>query len=86
MEISTLTKITDVIKIELAGHCIRHNDEIAHNLILWTPKTGKRNQNICRILKNDCDCEEEDEIRSLMMDRAGWKKMSRSGRARARLK
>ena len=89
-----LPKITDVIKerrLRLAGHCIRHNDEIAHNLILWTPKTGKRNRGrqpktFVDILKNDCDCEEEDEIRSLMMDRAGWKKMSRSGRARARLK
>ena len=42
-----LPKITDVIKdrrLRLAGHCIRHNDEIANNLILWTPKTGKRNR------------------------------------------
>ena len=83
-----LPKITDVVKerrLRLAGHCIRHNDEIAHNLILWTPKTGKRNRGrqpktFLVILKNDFDCEDEDEIRSLMMDRAGWKKTSRSGR------
>ena len=28
----------------IAGHCLRHNDEIAHNLILWGPKFCRRNQ------------------------------------------
>ena len=47
---------------------------------------GRQPKTCVDILNNDCDCEDEDEIRSLMMDRAGWKNMSRSGRARARLK
>ena len=29
--------------MRIAGHCLRHNDEIAHNLILWEPKFGMRN-------------------------------------------
>ena len=33
-------------------------------------------------LKNDCDCEEEDELNTLMMGREGWKVNSRSGRVR----
>ena len=34
------------------------------------------------ILKNDC---EEYELRTLMMDRKGWKAIARSGRVRTRL-
>ena len=39
--------ITDVIAIRrmrIAGHCLRHNDKIANNLILWGPKFGRRNR------------------------------------------
>ena len=35
-----LPKITDVIttrRLRIAGHCIRHDDEVAHDLILWQP-------------------------------------------------
>ena len=75
-----IPKISEVIKqriLRLAGHCIRHTDELAHNLILWTPKNGIRNRGsqpktFIEILKNDCDCEEEYELRTLMMDREGW--------------
>ena len=38
--------IIDVItsrRMRFAGHCLRHNDEIAHNLILWEPKFDRRN-------------------------------------------
>ena len=38
-----MPKITEVIKqrrLRLAGHCIRHTDEITHNLVLWKPKNG----------------------------------------------
>ena len=44
--------ITDVIAIAIdysrrmgiSGRCLRHNDEIAHNLTLWEPKFGRRNR------------------------------------------
>ena len=36
---------------------------------------------IIDILKNDCDYE-EDELRTLMVDREGWKEIARSGRVR----
>ena len=42
-----IPKITEVIKLRslrLAGNCIRHTDEIAHNLVLWKPKNGIRNR------------------------------------------
>ena len=75
-----MLNISDVIKqsrLRLAGHCIRHTDKLAHNLILLNPKNGIRNRGrqpmtFIDILKNDCDCE-EDELRILMMDRERWK-------------
>ena len=71
-----MPKITEVIKLRrlrLAGHCIRHTDEIAHNLVLWKQKNGIRNRGrqpntYIDILQSDCNCE-EDELRTLMMDR-----------------
>ena len=88
-----MPKIIEVIKqrrLLLAGLCIRHTDELEHNLVLWKPKNGIRNRGrkpktFIDILKNDCDCE-EDELRTLMMDRERWKTIARSGRVRARLK
>ena len=38
-------KATDTIKqkrLKLAGHCYRHPEEAASNLVLWTPNHGKR--------------------------------------------
>ena len=49
--------------MRLAGHCVRHPEEVAHNLILWTPKQGTRtrgrqSKTFIETLKHDC---EEDE-------------------------
>ena len=70
-----MPNITDVIKqriLRLTGHCIRHTDELAPILILWKPKNCIRNRmkqpkTCIDILKNDCDCEVEDEIIIMMM-------------------
>ena len=38
-------KATDTVKqnrFKLAGHCYRHPDEAASNLVLWIPNHGKR--------------------------------------------
>ena len=86
-------KILEIIKqrrMRLAGHCVRHPEEVAHNLILWIPKQGTRtrgrqSKTFIETQKHDFECE-EDELRKLMMDREIWKSLVRSGRARARLK
>ena len=51
-----------IIRLRLSGHCIRHNDKLAHIIILWTPKNGILNRGrqprtFIDILKNYCDCE-----------------------------
>ena len=76
--------------MRLAGHCVRHTEELAYNLILWTPKQvtrtrGRQSKLFIETLKRDCECE-EDELRKLMMIIEIWKSLARSDRARARLK
>ena len=81
-----MPNITVVIKLRrlrLACHCIRHIDEIAYNLVLWKPKNsirnrGRQHNTYIDILKSDCDCE-EDELRTLMMDREGCSASTRFG-------
>ena len=88
-----MPKITEVIKqrrVRLADHCIRHTDELAHNLVLCKPKNGIRNRGrqpktFIDILKSDCGFE-EDELRTRMMDRVGWRATERSGRVKTLLK
>ena len=65
-----MPKISEIIKqrhMRLAGHCVRHPEEVTHNLILWTPKQGTRtrgrqSKSFIETLKHDCECE-EDELR-----------------------
>ena len=39
----TITNIIATRRLSIAGQCISHNEEAAHNHILWEPK-GKRKQ------------------------------------------
>ena len=31
-------------RMKLAGHCVRHPEEVASTLVLWQPTTGRRNR------------------------------------------
>ena len=71
-----MPKITNLIatRLSIAGHCIRHNEEAANNLMFWEPK-GKRKQGRCAHcavtfvdnLKEYTDLEIIDDIRNVMM-------------------
>ena len=69
-------KATDIISkimLNLDGHCIRHKEEMAHNLILWTPTRGKRRRyhqhfTFIEALKLQTVLEDIDEIRYVIMD------------------
>ena len=42
-----LPKVTEKIRerrLKLAGHCVRHSEEVASNLGLWKPSHGKPNR------------------------------------------
>ena len=69
--------ITDFIasrRMRINDHCIRHNDEIVHNLILWEPKFCRRNRgrqcySYIDNLKEYTDLIDIDEILKVMTDR-----------------
>ena len=83
--------------INLAGHYIRHKEEISHNLIIWTSTRRKiiidhQQFTLIAALKlqtavsstSGHGIEDEDEIRSMMMNHGEWKKLLKLGRVRAR--
>ena len=73
--------VTDKIRkrrMMLAGHCVRHVDEAASDLVLWEPtdgrvRRGRRKLTYIDNLKEDTGANDSNEIRSMMLDRNGWK-------------
>ena len=88
----SLPKVTSKIKVRrmrLAGHCHRHDDEIASMLVLWQPDSGqanrgKRRTTLVDTLLDDTGCTTTGELSNLMMDRDGWKARIHEVRAGAR--
>ena len=65
--------------MRIAGHCIRHNDEIGNKLVLWKPTEGKTNRGRRKItyvdnLLEDTGMEGIQELRTIMEDREEWRK------------
>ena len=65
-------------RLKLAGHCVRHSEEVAPNLVLWQPSQGKPNRGRKRKtylgnLMSDTSMESVDDLRSLMKDRDLWR-------------
>ena len=87
-----LPPITSKIKqrrLRLAGHCVRHKVEVASELILWEPKSGKasrgrRRHKFIDTLVTDTGLHSSNEIKTLMKDRAAWSGIVHSVRDRTR--
>ena len=65
-------------RIRLAGHCIRHEDEIANKLVLWQPTDGRvkrRRQkiNYIDVLLQDTGVTSAAELKTIMLDRSDWR-------------
>ena len=65
--------------MRLAVHYIRHTDEIANKLVLWQPTEGRTNRGRRKItyvdvLLEDTRMERVQELRTIMGDRADWRK------------
>ena len=79
-------------RMRLAGHCIRHEEEIASKLVLWEPLDGTRNRGVQPTsyidnLLRDSGVETTNELRSLMEDRNDWRRVVASvGRPDGRLR
>ena len=65
-------------RMQLAGHCLRHTELSASELILWAPTHGararrRRRLNYIDVLKQDAGVESEGELATCMMDREVWR-------------
>ena len=84
----TLPRVTDKIRarrMRLAGHCVRHPELAASDLILWEPTHGTRGRGrpaatFVDTLRRDTGLSSTNEIRALMEDRDQWKTAIRSAR------
>ena len=64
--------------MQLAGHCVRHDDEVANKLVLCQPADGHANRGRQKLtyvdnLLQDTGLENISELQTVMMDRVCWK-------------
>ena len=80
--------ICDIIRARrmgLAGHCVRHPELVASNLILWEPKHGIRSRGrpattYIDTLRRDIGLSNTGEIRALMINSDLWRAAIRDSR------
>ena len=76
-----LPKVTSKIamrRLRLAGHCVRHPEEIASQLVLWEPSRetanrGRKTVDFVDLIKRDTGLDSINEIKASMCDRNVWK-------------
>jgi hypothetical protein len=76
-----MSKVGDTVaarRMQLAGHCFRHKELPASDLIIWAPtqgtrKRGRRRLTYVDILKRDAEVENDNELSKCMMDRDVWR-------------
>ena len=80
------TKIA-ILRLQLAGHCVRHPEEIASQLVLWQPVRGnagrgRKTTDFINVIKRDTNLDSTDDITNVMLDRNWWREfvnLARSG-------
>ena len=65
-------------EVRLAGHCVRHDDEVANKLVLWRPTDehadrGRQYITFVDYLLQDSGLGNISELQTVMMDRGCWK-------------
>ena len=65
-------------RMRLAGHIARHDDEVAHQLLFWEPRHGRRgvgrpHLTYIDVLRKDTGLESNGEILDMMKDRTVWR-------------
>lgn len=76
-----LPKVTSKIaarRLKLAGHLMRHPEEMASSLVLWQPSQGVTNRgrkpvDFIDLLKRDTGLDSVDDLQTTMCDRQVWK-------------
>ena len=78
-----LPKVSEKIqkrRMRIAGHCIRHEEEIASRLILWQSdvgnrKQGRRHMTYIDNLLEDSGMANTSELHTYMTDRDSWRSL-----------
>ena len=76
-----LQRVSDKLaqrRLRLAGHCVRHEEEVASDLVLWQPiegrvSRGRRRKTFVDTLLEDTGLDNAAELKTRMMDRTTWK-------------
>lgn len=70
-------------RLKLAGHCVRHPEILANDLVMWEPevghgetKRGRPKQSYLNTLLRDVGINSKEELRTLMRDRDIWRGIS----------
>ena len=87
-----LPKVSQTINkrsLRLAGHCVRHEEEIANQLVLWEPTRGPRRRGRQAVtyvdyLKSITGLDDANDLRTAMLNRDEWRNRFKLGRAGAR--
>ena len=82
-----ISNIIQVRRLQFAGHCYRSKNEVVNRVILWEPRHGRRSKGrpakiYINILAADTGAERS-ELPGLMGNRARWKAIVDSARARS---
>ena len=77
---------TEMHRLRLAGHCVRHPKEVASQLILWEPIHGKtrrvrKQTNFVDVIRRDTNLDDVPDIRNVMTDRDRWKEFVGNARS-----
>ena len=89
-----LSRISEVIKerrLTLEGHLMRHDNEMAHKLVLLEPtngsaRRGRKTITVVDNLREDIGLDDIHEIKTMMLDRDVWSIKEKKIRMRAQHK
>ena len=88
---SRISKVIKERRLKLAGHLMRHDNEMAHKLVLWEPtngsaRRGRKTVNFVDNLRENIELDDIHEINTMMLDRDVWSIKEKKIRARAQHK
>ena len=79
-----IPRVTEKIRLrrlQFAGHCLRHPELPAHDVLLWQPIHGRRSRgrpaaSFTKLMLKDTNTETVEEVRQLLNDRHLWRSIS----------
>ena len=85
-EFPPVSEKTAMHRLKLAGHCVRHNAEMASDLVLWEPthcrpSRGRKQLTYIDTLRKDTGLQDTKDIRNVILDRNSWREVVKNARS-----